>query len=252
MLRERVITAITGGTVFLALVYIGKTCALFLSLVLLAAGVYEIATMSRFNPQEKLLSIILALIAFYFMINGAPLYAFIVLLPAITFGRLEANKKLLVFFFMFYVAYAMNLLYIYASPSQTLFPIIYLLVITWSNDTIAYFAGLSFGKHKLVARISPGKTVEGTIAGILGGTVIYYALKSYLNGGIVPSGILINGALLSAAAVLGDLFESYFKRCFGVKDSGKILPGHGGILDRFDSLMMVLIVSTLIKKIGGF
>lgn len=252
MLRERVLTAAVGGTIFLILVYLGRIYALFLSLVLLVAGIYETTSMSGFNPQEKFLSIILIVVAFYFMINSAPLYALLVLLPVLTFGRLEANKKLLVLFFMFYITFALSLLFVYARPPHTLFPIIYLLAVTWSNDTIAYFAGLSFGRHKLAARISPGKTVEGTVAGILGGTLIFYLFIIFTEKGANPWNTLIIGLLLSTAAVLGDLFESYFKRRFGVKDSGKILPGHGGILDRFDSLMMVLIVFTLVKRIGDF
>ena len=119
------------------------------------------------------------------------------------------------------------------------------LAVTWINDTFAYFGGRKFGKHKLIPRVSPGKTREGTIAGLIGSI-----LTAYLYGHFVfelwlglPFGLvagLIGGVLLSAGAVIGDLAESLLKREAGVKDSGTLLPGHGGVLDRFDALYFTL------------
>ena len=112
-----------------------------------------------------------------------------------------------------------------------------LLAATWMGDTGAYFAGRAFGKHKLFERISPKKTWEGAIGGLVfsvafGGLVKFLALPE------VPwVHALVVAALIDIAGVLGDLVESMFKRSFGVKDSGRIMPGHGGILDRIDSLL---------------
>src|SRR5687768_17562090 len=119
------------------------------------------------------------------------------------------------------------------------------LAVTWINDTFAYFGGRKFGKHKLIPRVSPGKTREGTIAGLIGSVltaVLYghYVFEQWLG---LPFGIVagvIGGILISAGAVIGDLAESLLKREAGVKDSGTLLPGHGGVLDRFDALYFTL------------
>lgn len=107
----------------------------------------------------------------------------------------------------------------------------------WSNDTGAYLVGRTFGKTKLFERLSPKKTWEGTIGGLLIAMLIAYLLANYVfqwNGMIYAGAALLTGI----AATVGDLFESRLKREAGVKDSGNILPGHGGILDRFDALLL--------------
>ncbi len=113
------------------------------------------------------------------------------------------------------------------------------LTIPWAGDTGAYFAGRAFGRHKMAPRVSPKKTWEGFAGGILTsivGVLIVRAVEGQTLG-VVESVLL--GGLLSASAVVGDLSESALKRAFGVKDSGWIMPGHGGILDRVDSLLFV-------------
>ena len=119
------------------------------------------------------------------------------------------------------------------------------LAVTWINDTFAYFGGRKFGKHKLIPRVSPGKTREGTIAGLIGSVltaVIYghFVFDQWLGIPFNPMYGVIGGVLLSAGAVIGDLAESLLKREAGVKDSGTLLPGHGGVLDRFDALYFTL------------
>ena len=110
-------------------------------------------------------------------------------------------------------------------------------ILTWTNDTGAYLSGRTFGKHKLFERISPNKTWEGSIGGgiftIIGAITIQYFWGHFS----VP--VWIGAAILiSIFANLGDLMESAFKRNAGVKDSGNIMPGHGGILDRFDAILL--------------
>jgi phosphatidate cytidylyltransferase len=122
------------------------------------------------------------------------------------------------------------------------------LVITWVNDSLAYFVGRAIGKHKLIPKVSPGKTVEGAIAGVVGGVAVSVAVGMAL---IQPAFSLqaspllwaLAGALIAAVAQIGDLFESLLKREAGVKDSGTLLPGHGGVLDRFDALFFAIPVS---------
>jgi phosphatidate cytidylyltransferase len=121
-----------------------------------------------------------------------------------------------------------------------LFPV----VLTWLSDTFAYFAGRMWGKKKLIPKVSPGKTVAGSVGAIVGTplSAVGYALLLHRfptwQMGIAEA--LVFGILVSIAAQVGDLGESLLKRDVGVKDSGKLLPGHGGALDRFDSLFFTL------------
>lgn len=117
-------------------------------------------------------------------------------------------------------------------------------LLTWASDTFAYFGGRAMGRHKLIPRVSPGKTVEGALSAVVGTVVVgaAYALFLARFDGYVPTvaeGALF-GLLVSVAAQVGDLAESAWKRDVGVKDSGTLLPGHGGALDRFDSLLFTL------------
>ena len=123
--------------------------------------------------------------------------------------------------------------------------IISIFILIWTNDTFAYIVGKSIGKHKLIERISPKKTIEGFIGGvifsIIAGILIskfYFEPKpNYLNTSIIIW--TISAIIISIFSTLGDLIESKFKRIAAVKDSGNIMPGHGGILDRLDSIIFV-------------
>ena len=106
---------------------------------------------------------------------------------------------------------------------------------TWSSDTFAYFAGSFFGSRRLCPEISPKKTVEGFLGGLVGTTAVVAALGGALGFSVPLMAFL--GVLLACAATVGDLAESLIKRYAGVKDSGRFFPGHGGVLDRFDSVM---------------
>jgi phosphatidate cytidylyltransferase len=117
-------------------------------------------------------------------------------------------------------------------------------VLTWLSDTYAYFAGRAWGKRKLIPRVSPGKTVAGAVGAVVG-TVPSALAYTWVLGhwttyrpGWVEAAVF--GLLVSVAAQVGDLVESLLKRDAGVKDSGRLLPGHGGALDRFDSLLFTL------------
>lgn len=115
--------------------------------------------------------------------------------------------------------------------------IFYVLGIVWAADIGAFFVGVKFGRHKLRPNVSPGKTLEGLVGGIGASTaIIAFAALHYQ---VDPTRIwlhIVIGGLTVAVSALGDLNESMFKRCAGIKDSGKLLPGHGGLLDRIDSL----------------
>ena len=113
--------------------------------------------------------------------------------------------------------------------------------IVWVADTAAYFAGRAFGRHKLAPHVSPGKTWEGVGGAVLGVTGYWLVLSAIApaQAGRMPVGLLLPLVLL-AVSVYGDLFESWVKRMAGQKDSGTLLPGHGGLLDRIDALTSAL------------
>jgi phosphatidate cytidylyltransferase len=129
--------------------------------------------------------------------------------------------------------------------------LIFPLVVTWASDIGAFFVGRAIGGRKLIPAVSPGKTVSGAIGGLVASMLVALlfartVLVPVASLGFTPWGALLFGGLISIAAQVGDLFESLIKREGGVKDSSRIIPGHGGILDRFDSLIFVLPVAYLL------
>ena len=125
--------------------------------------------------------------------------------------------------------------------------VLWVMIVTWSTDIFAYFAGRSFGGPKLAPGISPNKTWSGLIGGMAGAAVLGWIIARLLGLG---APFLLLGAPMALLAQAGDLFESWIKRRAGVKDSGSILPGHGGLLDRLDGLLPLLVVTTILLMAG--
>ena len=119
------------------------------------------------------------------------------------------------------------------------------LVLVWIADTAAYFVGRAWGRRKLAPSISPGKTWEGATGGVFG-ALAYAIICGGFTGGVAWLPLVAGAALLAVLSIVGDLFESAAKRQAGVKDSGALLPGHGGILDRIDSATATLPVAALL------
>ena len=121
----------------------------------------------------------------------------------------------------------------------------------WVNDSFAYIFGSRFGRTKLTPKISPNKSWEGFFGGMLG-SVLVWVLISLL--GLMPVPVpmaILTGIVLGIFGVIGDLFESRIKRSVGVKDSGNIMPGHGGLLDRHDSMLFGVMAAAFVLKVGG-
>ena len=115
--------------------------------------------------------------------------------------------------------------------------IFFLLLVTWAADTGAYYVGTLFGRHRLAPTISPKKTVEGLVGGLIGAIMVAYAARWWFLPELSGLDCLVLATLLTITGLWGDLTESAMKRSVGMKDSGGILPGHGGMLDRLDSLL---------------
>lgn len=132
------------------------------------------------------------------------------------------------------------------TPMYGGFAVLFILLLVWAADVGAYFAGVRYGRNKMMPAVSPGKTMEGLCGGISLAFVVMMVIAHWAK---IPAddftGYYLTGLLTVIASVFGDLNESMFKRCAGVKDSGRILPGHGGILDRIDSLTAAVPVFTL-------
>jgi phosphatidate cytidylyltransferase len=123
-------------------------------------------------------------------------------------------------------------------------------ILTWATDIGAYFVGRTIGGRKLIPSVSPGKTVSGAVGGLVASVIVswvyvLFALRPSAQLAMTSVGIVIFGVVISVAAQVGDIFESLLKREAGVKDSSNLLPGHGGVLDRLDSLFFVLPVAHL-------
>ncbi|WP_226911400.1 phosphatidate cytidylyltransferase [Gallaecimonas mangrovi] len=136
-------------------------------------------------------------------------------------------------------------------PMLGAWAILFVLLLVWAADTGAYFAGRSFGKRKLSPKVSPNKSIEGAIGGLVLAMVICGLCIYFRPAGISPTSMVVASLLTVMASILGDLAESMFKREAGIKDSGTILPGHGGILDRIDSITAAVPVFVLVMLAMG-
>ncbi len=142
---------------------------------------------------------------------------------------------------LFYIGLPIIFLYSLANPDSVYTPnrVFGLLWLIWTNDSCAYIVGSRLGKTKLFERISPKKTWEGAIGGAIGAMLMAWALAQFFPAYNLAQWLVL-ALLASVIGTLGDLVESMLKRNAGVKDSGNLLPGHGGLLDRFDSFIFVL------------
>lgn len=175
------------------------------------------------DPPATLTMIVMALLL-YQALSGQDLKT----------GLLDAAVLL---FGVFYVAWLLGHLILIRHMTDGSFLIFFLFLVTWANDTAAYYVGTFWGRHQMAPRISPKKTWEGAIGGVLGSVAAAFACRAWFLDSLSATDAAALGLLVGVMAPLGDLCESVLKRSAGVKDSGGIIPGHGGVLDRMDSLI---------------
>lgn len=161
-------------------------------------------------------------------------------------ASLEVGRKpLWIYAGIPYVAFpVMSLVLLRQDAAWGVHAILWLLLVVWATDTFAYFTGRAAGGPKLAPRFSPGKTWAGLLGGMAGAAAVSAIYAQALLLAIVP--IAVVAAVLAAIAQVGDIFESALKRHFGVKDSGNLIPGHGGVMDRVDGLVFAGIAAALI------
>ena len=271
-MKTRILTAAVG-LVLLAIVLLFFNTPAF-DLVIAAVcllGVHEaFAAMGFGRKQWYLYVLAIPYVLLVMLSNGLPFRAmvlpatFVVLLilnccliantRTLDFGKLSGYLYFsAVIVLCFYsLIYLKRCLPVETYQYDAIYFILLALCFAWGGDSAAYFAGRFFGRHKLAPIVSPHKTVEGAVGGVLGSMVLGIlatAIYSGISGRFVSLTVEVNvrhylliallGAAASVLGILGDLFASAIKRQVGIKDYGTIFPGHGGILDRFDSVMFI-------------
>lgn len=269
-LQKRVQTGVIGGALLLfLLIFGGRLGTAFLAVVLSLGMLYEFTemTFSLSDKDEKRIVLLGSawLIAFInFWIPRAEyellLFSFIALFSYFLFSAerhegeaLQSHFRELVygFFGVFYLAFLpLFLILIQDAPHGTRWVVLFFLL-NWVNDTAAYFVGKKYGKRRLYYRISPKKTIEGAYGG-LGFSVVFALLYKLTVFWALPwAAVVLVPLLVGVCAQLGDLCESFLKRSHFTKDSGSLLPGHGGFLDRFDGIVFSLPVMYACTRIFG-
>ncbi len=267
MLKARVVTALLLLTVLLCVVFLLPRPAAAVVFALIAAlAAWEWAGLMRIESSGRILyaGVVLAFCwqiftlgepAYLLLWTGATFFWFV---PAGLWLRFRWSMAGNDFF-----GYGLGLLLIVAAWAAMIalrdrgpWILMGVAALAWVADIAAYFAGRAWGRRKLAPNISPGKTWEG-VMGALAGVLLYGASVALISGviGKVSDVALVTGGLflmlLTAISIVGDLFESLIKRQAGVKDSSGLLPGHGGVLDRIDSLLAVLPVAALLLHWSG-
>lgn len=259
-MKTRIITGILAFLLFIPFVIKGNNYFLFSSILLSTLTIYEIIkiTFKKFDILLFLSALsILTSIFFREQFLEKQSYVFVAIAIFLLFIKIiitEHSIKVaeisILIFLTFYVCIGFYSLFLLRNIDLAI--LLYLLVTIWVTDSGAYFGGINFGKRKLAPKLSPKKSIEGSIIGTL--SSIFVAIIFFLTTNIFSNILLaiITTIFISILGQIGDLIESAYKREFNVKDSSNILPGHGGIFDRFDSVILTAPALILIFNFLNF
>jgi len=247
-MNKRIITAVIGIPVLLLASFFGGIWLAVLGSVLAALAVWEYGLLLGNKECHTLPFYIMEILgglsgffAMYLPYRYYAYFAFVIFAIIIGYGMYKklalGNTAALLFGFIYIIGGITFLLFLRREADDLRY-ILFAFLSAWITDSGAYFVGLAKGKRQLAPVLSPKKTVEGAIGGLLAALVIVgvYGIIFIPENVIYVLGVTV---IASCASQFGDLIESYLKRWAGVKDSGNILPGHGGILDRFDSILFI-------------
>jgi len=259
-LQQRIIVAIFGIGIFLGMIFWDWKGAVGLFSIILALSLYEFYSLSPYSiPKSvKYFGTIIGLLLFFLLIysdlsqsvQSFRLFLFLspLFLILLVFNKLQhpfESMAWIVSGWFYLITPWLCMLLIVGDFSYQPVLLLGLFGLLWAADSGAYFAGKSLGKTKLLPRVSPKKTWEGLLGGLLCSMALAYGLSFWV-GAFSTGQWLILAASTTIFGTLGDLAESALKRSLDLKDSGTILPGHGGILDRFDGLFVAAPINYLI------
>jgi len=243
---KRVIVGAIGIPLIFILIYSGGYYLFALTILLQTLCLWEFFTMfekKNYYPLKYisvLFSLLISFIAFFKIYFFIPcVIIFILFLISAEIFRKEKRSPLnasLGLFGVFYITIPFIML---NQAGENFYLILSIFLMIWACDIFAFFGGKLFGKHKLTP-ISPGKTIEGSVTGFVFTMITAIILFYFSNGTLVLMDFLVLGFITGILSQFGDIFESMLKRFCEVKDSSNIIPGHGGVLDRFDSLIFIL------------
>ncbi|MEJ8673785.1 phosphatidate cytidylyltransferase [Chromobacterium amazonense] len=267
MLKTRILTALVLLPLMLAALFLFPAAAWGgFSWLIVILALWEFSRMVKMRLPEQAaylaLSSLLALIAWFghwhthAAVHGLALAFWLVLVPAWLVKRWSIPSGAAAWLLGWALMLPAWFAFMEWRPEPTRHDALALLAVmglVWVADVAAYFSGKAFGRRKLAPAISPGKSWEG-VYGAVACVALYVALVDHfgwLDIHLPLWGLLLLALPLTAVSVCGDLLESWFKRSAGIKDSSALLPGHGGVYDRIDSLIAVLAVSNALRALGG-
>ncbi len=248
MLLKRILSALVGIPLLLYFIYLGDIWYTILIWLIALIGLREYFQMMRLGDKVLLFSGFVGLTALLaavylgsmevVLIVITLLFLWIALNLVFRFNRSTLEETSLFFWGIIYIGGLLSYLVILRQEFVFEYTVL-LLAVVWLNDTFAYFVGNAWGKRKLMPAVSPAKSVEGSLGGLLGtillSILLYFLIPDFYQLSLLLTVVLVFVIILFAQ--IGDLVESAIKRKLEVKDSGNFIPGHGGILDRFDSIM---------------
>jgi phosphatidate cytidylyltransferase len=262
---ERAISGIILVIIALVTIILGKYVLLATVLTISLIGFFELARVYELQWKLPAIAGYIATICYYFMISMEYneylivfFIAYLIVLMGIyvfTFPKYKAEDMMVCFFGMFYVVLMLSYIYQVRMMEDGAYIVWLIFLCSWGCDTCAYLVGVMFGKHKMAPVLSPKKSVEGGIGGVLGAALLGFIYATIFKNKISLDNINIIFPIVCAVggiiSQIGDLTASGIKRNHNIKDYSKLIPGHGGILDRFDSVIITApIIYYLITFLG--